>query len=364
MNILFLAGSLGLGGAEKQLLAWARILQEDFDARVAVVSFDETRQERLPALDQMGISLMIAGRDQSPLRRLGGLVAFARRNKVDVVHAFTYYLSTPAILAAAAARAIPASSFQGDGLTDVERLNALRRLPAEKIVRYFTCNSHETIARVRPRLRADVLLQYVPNLVSPPDSGRIAMGPPEKGRGPVALLVARLDANKRVPVFLQALAAAREFEPQLKGVVVGDGPDRTMLAGLAAELGLLPDGVSFLGWLRDPWECYATAQMFVHLARSEGTPNVVLEAMAMGLPVVATPAGDVPHIIQQGRNGLLVPFDDVPAVTGRLVDLVRSPALRAQLGQQGRADVLRSYGTEQVRTALRDFYSTLDVGLT
>ena len=359
MNIVFLTSSLGLGGAEKQLVAWAGILQRDLGARVSVACLDETRVDRLDRLRELDVPVVIAGRDYNALTRLERMVSFARKSRADVVHAFNYYLSTPAILAAMAAGAIPASSFQGDGLADLEDLGPLRRLPALKIIRYFTSNSREAMARLEPRLRPRALLQYVPNVVTPPDPELFKPRRADDRHDPVALVVARLDDNKRVNVFLEALAAARQLEPRLTGVIVGDGPARDSLSDLASRLGLSSEGVRFAGQLPDATESFANADIFVHLALSEGTPNVVLEAMAMGLPVVATAAGDVRRIIQSGLNGLLVPFDDAAAVAGHLVDLVRNPELRSRLGEQARLGVIESYSAKQVSDSLQRFYSAV-----
>jgi glycosyltransferase involved in cell wall biosynthesis len=359
MNVLFLTGSLGLGGAEKQLLVWVEMLQADLGMKVSVACFDETRLERLQALEEMGVPVTVAGRDQGTAKRLERVVSFARKNRADIVHAFNYYLATSAIIAAAVVRGTPAASFQGDGVSDMEGLDVFRRQPPFKLVKYFTSNSHEAMARVRPQLRSKALLQYVPNLVAAPAGETFETRFTDGRRGTVALVVARLDDNKRVNVFLDALAAARQAEPDINGVVVGDGPSRQNLEEQAARLGLLPGGVEFLGKLPDVWARYAAADVFVHLALSEGTPNVVLEAMTAGLPVVATAAGDVGRIVQPDHNGLLVPFDDAPAVTRCLVELARSPQLRARLGRQGRLDVQASFGAKQVRDSLERFYSAV-----
>ena len=359
MNVLFLAATLGLGGAEKQLVAWAEILQKDLGARVSVISFSPAQTARRQSLEDLDIPVAAVGRDRNVLGRIQSVVSFARKNRADVVHAFSCYLSPVAIAAAMATSTRPASSFRGDGLADLRALGTLYRRPTLRIMRHFTSNSREALDRVRPFVRAGTLLQYVPNLVTSPDP--IVRAPrSDDGSRPIAVLaVGRLDANKRLDVFLEALAASRAAEPHLKGLIVGEGPERERLFCLAGDLGLLPDGVEFVGELADPTQSYRDADIFVHLAASEGTPNVALEAMAMGLPTVATPAGDLRRIIRPSQNGLLVPFDDAAATARCLIELARSPELRARLGEQGRLEVLRSHNAEQVRDSLHRFYSAM-----
>lgn len=359
MNILFLTASLGLGGAEKQLVVWTDILQRDFGARVSVASFDPARTQRLPALEELGVRAMIVGMDRGRLGRIERIISLARSNRANIVHAFNYYLSPYAMMTAAAVKAVPVSSFQGDGVSDLQGLNPFLRSLTLRRGKYFTSNSHEAILRLRPQISAKAFLQYVPNLVEPLDGEASGSVPADRRRGLMVLAVGRLDDNKRLDIFLEALAAARKVEPQLTGMIAGDGPARDTLWTRAASLGLLPEGVRFLGQVLNMAETYASADIFVHLAISEGTPNVVLEAMAAGLPVVATGAGDTCRIIRPMLNGCLVPFDDAQSVSERLVELARSPDLRARLGKQGRTDVARLFSLEEVRDSLERFYSAV-----
>lgn len=359
MNILFLIPTLGLGGAEKQLVVWAELLQKELSARVSVASFDASRTTRAQALERLGVPVLVLGTDQNMLKRIGRVVSFARQNKADIVHAFSCYLSPLALSTARLVGATPASSFRGDGLADIRGISPVLRRPTLDLVKYFTGNSREALARVRPYVRRGAVLQYVPNLVSPPNPVSPAR-PRAQGSGNVIVLaVGRLDENKRLNVFLDALATARQIEPTLMGVIAGDGPIRAHLTRQAQNLGLLPDGATFLGEIPDTSENYACADIFVHLAKSEGTPNVVLEAMAAGLPVVTTAAGDLRHIVRPLQTGCVVPFDDPSSVTRHLIDLARSPDLRARLGAHAKTEILESHSAQRVGGSLTRFYSAI-----
>src|SRR5205807_1613610 len=160
--------------------------------------------------------------------------------------------------------------------------------------------------------------------------------PVTRARGPaVVLLVGQLIWAKRVDRFLEGLALARRSTPELKGVVVGDGPERMSLEMRAGGLGLLPDGVEFRGVCDDIPRLMAEAHMLALTSDQEGLPNVILEAMAARLPVVTTPAGDAADVIEDGVSGFVVPFDAIEDLADRLVRLARSPALRRKLGGAG-----------------------------
>ncbi|MDE3168441.1 MAG: glycosyltransferase family 4 protein [Acidobacteriota bacterium] len=164
--------------------------------------------------------------------------------------------------------------------------------------------------------------------------------------------VARLAAPKDHATLLVALAALREREWTLE--LIGDGPEETNLRRLAARLGIA-GRVVFRGYRPDPEAALAACQIFALSTRSEAFPRSVLEAMRAGLPVVATDTGGVAEAVEGGVTGLLVPPEDVGALTAALDSLIADAALRARLGQAGR----RAY--EEHFTLERTVERTLDV---
>ena len=162
--------------------------------------------------------------------------------------------------------------------------------------------------------------------------------------GPVRLLfVGRLVRQKGLDVLFRSLAG---LPPPANAVldVVGDGPELPALRELGDRLGLT-DTVRFRGWCaRDALpEYYRCADVFVLASRDEGMPNVLLEAMASGLPVVATEVAGIDELLQEGVGGVLVPTEDPDALRDRLAELIADPALRAQLGAAGRELAERKY---------------------
>jgi glycosyltransferase involved in cell wall biosynthesis len=359
MNVLYLISTLGQGGAEKQLVAWTQIMQADLGASVQVACFDSGRTHWAQALREMDVPVTLLGRDQSLAERALGVVSLSKKHRIDVVHAFSCYLSPFAVAASLSSRAVPASSVRGDGLADLQALHPAYRRPVLSLVHHMTANSREAMARIAPRLPATTLVQYVPNLVDVPLDTERGRQRADAQVAVTALTVGRLDRNKHMDLFLEALAKARAAEPRLRGVIVGEGPTYADLRRQADSLGLLPDGVEFTGRLDDPSGRYAEADIFVHLAVSEGTPNVVLEAMAAGLPVISTEAGDLRRIVRPAETGVLVPFDDASVLAESLVRLAGDPGLRARLGAEARAEMVQSFSREKVKTALEQFYSSI-----
>ena len=153
----------------------------------------------------------------------------------------------------------------------------------------------------------------------------------------VGVMVAGLDPVKGHDTLLRALALGAP--PELLVLIVGDGALGPVLPGMAAELGLGDDHVRFLGRRNDVDRLLDAADFFVLPSRQEGFPIAVLEAMAHGVPVIATPVGGVPELITHGRDGLLVAPDRPRKLNAAILRLTREASLRASLGQAGRLRV-------------------------
>lgn len=167
----------------------------------------------------------------------------------------------------------------------------------------------------------------------------------------VFVCVARFAPQKAHDVLLRAtLAARREAGDGLRLLLVGDDPfgdGRARAEALAGELGL-GDGVVFAGIRRDVPAILAACDAFVMASLWEGLGLVFLEAMAAGLPVLATRVSAIPEVIVEGRTGLLVPpGEDGPLAAG-MVRLAANPDLRASLGASGRARVRESFGLDRM----------------
>jgi len=162
--------------------------------------------------------------------------------------------------------------------------------------------------------------------------------------GPVRLLfVGRVVFQKGLDVLFRALAALpKELEYELE--IIGDGDQRPELTIEAAHLGLVPR-IKFAGWCDRAHiaERYRAADLFVFPSRDEGMPNVVLEAMASGLPIVATAIAGSAELVREGENGHLVPTENAPALTDALARLIAQPETRRAMGRSSRERIEREY---------------------
>jgi glycosyltransferase involved in cell wall biosynthesis len=159
--------------------------------------------------------------------------------------------------------------------------------------------------------------------------------PPE---GPIIGTVGRLVPIKGHTWLLRAVPRVLAEFPQVCVVLIGDGPMQDELKELAAELGISPH-VVFLGTRPDIPECLAALDLFVLPSLNEGMGRVLLEAMAVGCPVVATRVGGIPDIVTDGATGLLVPPRDDRALAEAILTLLRDRSRRAAYGEAAKRHV-------------------------
>lgn len=170
---------------------------------------------------------------------------------------------------------------------------------------------------------------------------QIAESTPRESDGCTILCVARQYPRKHIADLLRALAIAREQVPQARAVIIGDGPEHENLRGLAGELGL-GESARFLGALPDDDDVarwYRRADMFCLPSVQEGFGIVFAEAMASGLPVVATLSAAIPEVVPRNRAGLLVPPNNPEALAAALTQLLQHPEQRAAFGAYGQQHV-------------------------
>jgi glycosyltransferase involved in cell wall biosynthesis len=200
-----------------------------------------------------------------------------------------------------------------------------------------------------PAERAHHLPNFVTDTPSPPVP-RAGLATPEDA--PLILALGRLHPVKGFDVLLHALA-------QVPGAylwLAGEGEERRALGRLAAALGL-DARVRFLGWTDDSAALLAAADILVCPSRHEPLGNVVLEAWAHRVPVVATAAPGPRQLIRDGETGLLVPVDDAAALARAVGGLIAAPERRAALAEAGYAAFAAGHSERAVVAAYRDFFA-------
>jgi glycosyltransferase involved in cell wall biosynthesis len=291
------------------------------------------------------------------------LVRAIRRERAVVFHAHqTWSLSCRyGIVAAALARvpAIVASAQLFVEMPNLAGINLQHALLTRCVDRHVAVSQH-VAARLRERFGVpDTRIAVIPNAVAivdpvPPSAQLRAELAGSDGTCPIVLAVARLDPQKGIEHLVRAAAEV----PGAIFVIAGDGPDREGMEALARSLGV-DRRVRFLGHRRDVPELLAACDLFVLPSLYEGLPLSVLEAMAAGIPVIATAIGGTDEVVRNGETGTLVAVGDAGALALAIRSALADPARVHQLAVNAREYVVNEHSAGAMAARVGALYDEL-----
>lgn len=325
------------GGPEKTILLGAA--QRDRDRVDVVVCYLRDRRDDVFGLDRRAGALdvdyvEVLERHSLDWRVWPALRALVRDRRIDIVHAHDYKTDLLALLLARRAGVIPLSTAHGwTGQSWRERAlyypadkRLLARFP--RVIAVSSDIAAELARHGVRRERTIVILNAIdPDLFRPDPAVRQATRA-ALGFGPdvVAIgAVGRLERQKRFDLLLDACAPLLAARPDLRLAIAGDGSLRGPLEAHAGALGMARQCL-FLGHRDDVAALYDAFDLLVQSSEYEGTPNVVLEAMAMETPLVATDVGGTRELAVPGIHGLVVPPHDVAALRTAIEAAIADPA--------------------------------------
>ena len=179
---------------------------------------------------------------------------------------------------------------------------------------------------------------------------------------PVVMQVGRLSAQKDPVAFVEGAAKVLQRRPEVQFVMLGEGPLMEEVATQVQKRGVA-DSVHLLGWRAKAHRFMPAADVVTLTSRWEGTPFVLLEAMAWSRPVVATAVNGCPEIVDDGLTGFLVLPGDTSAWAGRVLALLDEPARAAEMGRQGRRRVEERYALAKITGRLEALYGDAVAGV-
>jgi glycosyltransferase involved in cell wall biosynthesis len=361
-RVLWLTKGLGRGGAERLLVSAAeRVDRSRFEIEVAYLL--PWKDALVPDLERLSVPVHCLGASRAfDVRWISRLRRLVRHREIDLLHTHMPY-------AALGARTIssPRVPIIHTEHNTWETYRAATRW-ANRLT--YSRNaaviavSHAVALSIRPAPSVHAwppvhVIHHGAELssacASTPESrsrARIALGLP-----PDALVVGSVGnftSKKDYRTLLEATARAVWRHREVRLVLVGSGPLERSLIETAGSLGLA-DRAVFTGSREDVAELYPAFDVFALSSRNEGLPISLLEAMAAGVPCVATSVGGVPEVIDNGNEGLLVPPGDADALADALSTLLRDPDLREAAGARAAGTALRFDITEAVHR-MEDVY--------
>ena len=358
VRVLIMIGQLDRGGAERQVHELAtRLDRALYDP--TVVTFGRAGYYQ-PVLEEPGVRLVVVEkggwREAAALFRLSSLM---RELSTDVVHGFLFPANWRAVVAArmAGVRAV-LCSVRSTGIWMNARHRWMDRIVlshASVVVANAPAVASDIVDRVGlPSASVRVILNGVDTgLFHPKESSSRATPPGTAGdHGVVVGFIGSLRQAKDPILFVRAAAVAAGRLPSARFVIVGDGPLRSAVAAEAGRLGI-GGKVTFLGERSDIPDLLRGLDLLAVTSEREGCCNVILEAMATGVPVVATRVGGNPDLIEHGRTGWLFAHGDPGGGGEGMVRLLAHDGSREQVRAEAlaRARTAFSIDTMVSRTA-------------
>jgi glycosyltransferase involved in cell wall biosynthesis len=337
MSVLHLLGTAGEGGAETYFVDLVGALAQDGVPQACAIRRNPAREA---ALQGAGVAVepLPFGGLLDPLTKARA-AAFARRQGARVALAWMNR----------AARHTPNGPWARIG-----RLGGYYKLKYYRGFDHLVANTEDIADWVVGQGWPAGKVSYIPNFAAaPPDAAPVARASLDTPEGvPLLLSMGRLHDAKAHDVTLQALIEV----PDAWLWVAGAGPLEDKLKSLAHGLGV-HDRVRFLGWRTDPSALYRAADLCVFPSRYEPLGNVVIQAWAHGLPVVAAASKGPASLIRDGDDGLLVPIDDAPALADAIRRVLAEPLLRAGMAHRGQARVEGQFSPAAVVGAWRTLFA-------
>lgn len=344
MRIGIVLDSLNRGGAERQAVyATGELARNGYDVELIyynVASFTYDASILPPS------NVVRLAKEGKQLRFLWMLQRYFRKRRFDVVHG---WMSVPGIYVGLAGRlaGIPVV-FAGmrceyDGTGMVQRAHRF----VNNLVTGWIVNSKATVPSMVKGVGADPAKVHVvyngidaaafSSKLSKPDAkAKLGVSP----EAPTVSIIGRLRAQKNHPLFIEMAALTVKRVPNARFLVVGDGDgdEQQQLETQADRLGVCGQ-ILFLGSRSDVPDILAATDVVMLTSHYEGVSNSLLEAMAVGLPVVSTAYAGVEELITDGHDGLIAPMGDAPALAAQVSRLLLDSGLRKSMGERGRETI-------------------------
>ena len=297
------------------------------------VYYHEVRISKYPLFDYPPYELVLASK----------MVEVARQQKLDLLH--VHYAIPHASSAYTAKQILKHSGVHLPVITTLHGtdITLLGKDPSFEPVISFAINQSDAVTAVSSSLRSDTYklfginrdIEVIPNFICPQHFVNLgsAHNRSELAKEDEALVchVSNFRPVKRVEDVIRTFALLAEMRPA-RLLMVGDGPDRPAAERLARDMDLA-DRVTFLGKLKNPLEALAISDLFLLPSESESFGLAALEALACGVPVVATEAGGLPEVIRHGVSGMMAPVGDVDRMADH-ADFLLSPENHARFRKQ------------------------------
>jgi glycosyltransferase involved in cell wall biosynthesis len=351
LRVMQVVPTLDPGGTERLVIEIVKSLSDAVDSVVCCL---DRKGSWAQELVDRGVAVETLDRRAGFHPELGRQIArLAAEGRIDVLHCHHYSPFVYGQLAALLNRRLRVIFTEHGRLSDAgpslrrRLVNPLfGRLP-EAIYAVSNDLRRHMIAEGLPGGRVGVIHNGIDPGSRPTPADRAAARAAMGVDGGAFLLgtAGRLDPVKDIPTLLQAFAAVRWSRPDARLVVIGDGSARESLEGQIRGMSAA-SAITLTGYRGDARRLLSALDVYVNSSTHEGVSLTILEAMAAGIPVVATHVGGTPEVVLEGETGLLVPARAPQSLASAIEALAGAPGTRRSMGEAGRFRVKRHFSVE------------------
>lgn len=356
IRLLYITGDLGPGGLQRQLCNLLENIKKrkQVTAGVVVWSFQDS-DVYVPQFRSLNVPIYPMPKHASGIHKMFLLRQLVKTLNPEIIHSYSFYTNIAAWWGGVGTEAITIGSIRNDLNFELAvghvsgRMNAF--WPKVQI-----CNSVAAFKSLKHRksvfrstthfvVRNGLAINKFPNNLAVCKLPRL-------------LALGRLRSEKRWDRLLEAIASLHKQGVVCDVGLAGVGPLHEQLSQQAKNLGI-EKSISFLGYQTDVISLLGESLFLVHTAEYEGTPNVIMEAMACGRPIVAVDSGDIPLLVEDGVTGFVVPQEDHHSLTECMKKLILDPGLCQRMGAAGRKKAEKEFSMTRCMAKTLDVYAKL-----
>jgi len=357
--IAIIAGQLVVGGAERQLYLWLSHLDQRRFKPVVVTLHPYHDDYWEKPIEEFGIPLLRVSQKSNRLQRLSEIVKLLRPFKPELIHGWHFFASAYAGLAANILR-VPClggirSSYQADQ-------KGLETFLVQRFCEAVVANSNSAAQAYRLSMgKRNQTVFTVPNAIGNSYKSREIVRDELSARFSLPgeklwiCSIGRMDPLKRFDLLLEMAAGLKTSAENFHVVLIGDGPEKTRLESLSESIGI-NDRVTFLGEVPNASDLLKGMDIFCFPSTSEGLPNVIMEAAAAGLPVVAWKLPFIEELLPEESMSLLSEPGDLDSMLEHLSELIDSQSIRRNIGMAGQKHILTNFGIERYVREMTSVY--------
>ncbi|MCX6351413.1 MAG: glycosyltransferase [Bacteroidetes bacterium] len=358
LHIVFIAGTLGQGGAERQLYYILKSLK-NAGIKLSLLTYTQGEYWEDIIRNELRIPIYFVGKESSRIKRLLDTYNKIKELKPDIIQSMHFYTNLYATLAGRFLGIKTVGAVRCALLDEIASNGKIMGNALFYVPEFIICNSLEAYNNAINKGKSKSKLAYLPNAVDTnlfkPSSAKNYSANTIK-----ILAIGRLEKQKRYDKLFDILASTKSIK-KIETTIIGKGRLMEELKMKAEKVSNLTNEIKLIGTVQNPELFYNNADIFVLTSDFEGTPNVVLEAMSSGIPVVSTKVGNLSFMLKDGEGAFLIDTNNTEGFSNALSNLINDEAILKAQSVKARSFAIDNFNSENLYNLLMNIYKNFKI---